>query len=102
MRIATLSISVQQTTTYFDSQCMKYEGNNYEIVTCAVPSFIICTVAVARIEKLHCRASSTGESPVESFQFEVSSQHLFRYASEWDPRAPGHTKVRRRQERGSS
>ena len=42
-----------------------------------------------------CRASCSGENPVGSFQFEVSSQHLFRYASEWDPRAPGHTKVQR-------
>merc|ERR1711953_969405 len=49
-------------------------------------------------QKLHPEMSdksippSTVESPVENFQFDVSSQHLFRYASEWDPRAPGHTK----------
>ena len=31
----------------------------------------------------------------DSSVFQLSSQHLFRYASEWDPREPGHTKVGR-------
>ena len=35
------------------------------------------------------------EKPIddEKSEFQISSQHLFRYASEWDPREPGHTKV---------
>ena len=30
---------------------------------------------------------------VQQVGLRVSAQHLFRYASEWDPREPGHTKV---------
>ena len=45
-------------------------------------------------EVFPCRGSCSPERSEDvGCQFEVSSQHLFRYASEWDPRAPGHTKV---------
>ena len=41
-----------------------------------------------------CRVVSTKPED-DSSVFQLSSQHLFRYASEWDPREPGHTKVGR-------
>ena len=45
------------------------------------------------IKHQNSRVCSEKPDDDENTLFQISSQHLFRYASEWDPRERGHTKV---------